>query len=48
MKGPTSKKIIKPPKKANYKGNIKFPNPFLSQEAYQIREAYKIMKGKDL
>jgi hypothetical protein len=38
MKGLTSKKIKKPPKKANHKGNAKFPNPFLSREAYQIRK----------
>jgi hypothetical protein len=26
MKGPTSKKTNEPPKKANYKRNINFPN----------------------
>jgi hypothetical protein len=25
-------------KRANHKGNIKFPNTFLSQEAYQLRK----------
>jgi hypothetical protein len=29
MEGPTSKNTKKPPKKANDKGNIKFPNPLL-------------------
>jgi hypothetical protein len=41
MEGPTSKKTKEPPKRANHKGNIKFPNPLLSPEAYQIR------KGED-
>jgi hypothetical protein len=36
MERPTSKKTKEPPKRANHKGNIKFPNPLLSQEAYQI------------
>jgi hypothetical protein len=30
MEGPMSKKTKEPPKRANHKGNIKFPNPFLS------------------
>jgi len=30
MEGPTSKKAKEPPKRANHKGNIKFPNPLLS------------------
>jgi hypothetical protein len=38
MEGPTSKKTKEPPKRANYKGNMKLPNPLLSQEAYQIRK----------
>jgi hypothetical protein len=39
MEGHKSKKTKKkPPTKANYKGNIKFPNPLLLQEAYQIRK----------
>jgi hypothetical protein len=25
-----------PPKRANHKGNIKFPNPLMSREAYQM------------
>jgi hypothetical protein len=33
---PTSKKEKEPPKEANHKGNIKFPNPLLLQEAHQI------------
>jgi hypothetical protein len=35
MEGPKTKE---PPKKANNKGNIKFPNPLLLREAYQIRK----------
>jgi hypothetical protein len=27
MEGPTSKKMKEPPKRANHKGNVKFPNP---------------------
>jgi hypothetical protein len=38
MEGPTSKKTNEPPKKANYKGNIKFLNPLQWGEAYQIRK----------
>jgi hypothetical protein len=30
MEGPMSKKTKEPSKRANHKGNIKFPNPFLS------------------
>jgi hypothetical protein len=30
-----------PRPRANHKGNIKFPNPLLSREAYQIREGEK-------
>jgi hypothetical protein len=33
MEGPTSKKTKEPPKRAKHKGNIKFPNPLMSQEA---------------
>jgi hypothetical protein len=44
MEGPMSKKTKKkPPKRVNNKGNIKFLNSLLAQEAYQIRkrkEAY--------
>ncbi len=32
MERPTSKKTKEPPKRANHKGNIKFPNPFMLQE----------------
>jgi hypothetical protein len=45
MEGPTSKKTKEPPKKVNHKGNIKFPNPFLSQEAYQIGKGEDLLKG---
>ncbi len=38
MKGPTSKKTKELLKRVNHKGNIKFPNPLLLQEAYQIRK----------
>jgi hypothetical protein len=38
MEGSTSKKTNEPPKKADHKRNIKFPNPFLLQERYQIRK----------
>jgi hypothetical protein len=36
MEGLKSKKTKEPVKKANHKGNIKFWNPLLSREAYQI------------
>jgi len=32
-------------KKVNHKGNIKFPNPLLSWEAYQIRKGEDLLKG---
>jgi hypothetical protein len=35
---PTFKKTNEPPKRANHKGNIKFPNSLMSQEAYQTRK----------
>lgn len=38
MEGSTSKKTNEPPKRADHKRNIKFPNPFLLQERYQIRK----------
>jgi hypothetical protein len=38
MEGATFKKTNEPLKRANHKGNIKFLNPLLSQEAYQIRK----------
>jgi hypothetical protein len=44
MEGPMSKKTKEPPKRANYKGNYKFSNPFLSQEAYQIRKGEDFLK----
>jgi hypothetical protein len=45
MEVPMSKKTKKTPKKANHKGNIKFPNPFLSRETYQIRKGEDLLKG---
>jgi hypothetical protein len=44
MEGPMSKKTKKSPKKANHKRNIKFPNPLLSQEAYQIKKRETSLK----
>ncbi len=47
-----SKKTNEPPKRENHKGNIKFLNPLLSLEAYQIRKgkdlASQLKKGEDL
>jgi hypothetical protein len=40
MEGPTCKKTKEPPKRPNHKGNIKFLNFLMLQEAYQI------MKGE--
>jgi hypothetical protein len=34
MEGPKSKKTKEPSKKGNHQGNIKFPNPLISHEAY--------------
>jgi hypothetical protein len=34
-KDPCFKKTNEPPKRANHKGNIKIPNPFMSPKAYQ-------------
>jgi hypothetical protein len=47
MEGPTPKKPKESPKKVNHKGNlnIKFPNPLLSQEAYQIKKREDLLKG---
>jgi hypothetical protein len=45
MEGSTSKKTKEPPKRVNHKGNIKFPNLLLSQEAYQIRKGEDLLKG---
>jgi hypothetical protein len=39
------KKTKEPPKRANHKGNIKFPDPLLSLEAYQIRKWEDLVKG---
>ncbi len=39
MKAPMSKKTKEPPKRANHKGNIKFTNPLMSREAYQMEPA---------
>jgi hypothetical protein len=44
MKGLTSKKTKEPPKKVNHKENMKFLNPLLSQEAYQIRKGKDVLK----
>jgi hypothetical protein len=41
----TSKKTKKPLKKLNHKRNIKFMNPFLSQETYQIGKGEDFLKG---
>jgi hypothetical protein len=41
MEGPMSKKTNESPMRANHKGNIKLPNPLLSQEAYRIRKGKK-------
>ncbi len=45
MEGPTSKKTKEPPRRANNKGNIKFLNPLLLQEAYQIGKGEELLKG---
>jgi hypothetical protein len=37
MEGPMSKKTNEPPKRANHKGNIKFPD--------QIRKGEDLLKG---
>jgi hypothetical protein len=44
MEGPTSKKTNEPPKRADHKRNIKFPNPFLLPETYQIRKGEDLLK----
>jgi hypothetical protein len=44
MEGPASKKTNEPPKRADHKRNIKFPNPFLLQETYQIRKGEDLLK----
>jgi hypothetical protein len=45
MEGPMSKKIKEPPKGVNHKRNIKFLNPFLLQNAYEIRKWEDLLKG---
>jgi hypothetical protein len=45
MEGSMSKKTKENPKKVNHEGNIKFPNPLRSQEAYQIRKGVDLLKG---
>jgi hypothetical protein len=45
MEGPMSKKTKKPPMKVNHKGNIKFPNPSLLEETYQIKKGKDLLKG---
>jgi hypothetical protein len=45
MEGPASKKPKESTKKVNHKGNINFPNPLLSQEAYQIKKREDLLKG---
>jgi hypothetical protein len=44
MEGPMSKKTKEPRKRANHKENDKFSNPFLLQEAYQIRKGEDFLK----
>jgi hypothetical protein len=44
MEGSMSKKMKEPPKRVNYKWNIKFVNPLQLQEAYQIRRE-DLLKG---
>jgi hypothetical protein len=44
MERPMSKKTKEPPKRVNHKRNIKFLNPFLSQEAYQIGKEEDLLK----
>jgi len=41
MEGPMAKETKEPPKHVNHEGNIKFPNPLLLQEAYQIRKNWE-------
>jgi hypothetical protein len=45
MERPTSTKTKEPPKRVNHKGNIKFPDPLPSLEAYQIRKLEDLLKG---
>jgi hypothetical protein len=43
LKGPASQKTKEPRTTVNHKGSIKFPNPLLLQEAYQIRTQFQLM-----
>jgi hypothetical protein len=45
MEGPMSKKTNESPKRANHKGNSKFPNPFQLQKAYHIRKGEDLLQG---
>jgi hypothetical protein len=45
MEGPKSKKTNETPKRANHKGNNKFPDPLQLREAYQIRKGEDLLKG---
>jgi hypothetical protein len=45
MEGPTSKKMKVPAKRVSHKGNIKFLNPLLLRESYQIRKWEDLLKG---
>jgi hypothetical protein len=44
MIGPMPKKTKEAPKEGKPLGNIKFPKPFLSREAYQIRKEEDLLK----
>jgi hypothetical protein len=44
MEGPMSKNANEPSKRTNHKGNIKFPNPFLSQKTYQTQKWEDLLK----
>jgi hypothetical protein len=45
QKDPRPKKTKEPPKRTHDKGNIKFLNPFLLQESYQIRKEEDLLNG---
>jgi hypothetical protein len=45
MEGLMFKKAKEPPERVNHKRNIKFLNPLLSQEAYQIGKGEDLLKG---
>jgi len=41
-----TKKTNEPPKRVNHKGNLKFPNHLLLQEAFQLRKGEEdLLKG---